>query len=44
MIDYLYYKLYQASLKSSLNDIPAFLASRFNICQCPGNKRFSNED
>lgn len=29
MIDYLYYKLYQASLKSSLNDIPAFLASIF---------------
>jgi hypothetical protein len=26
MFDYLYYKLYQASLKSSLDDIPEFLA------------------
>lgn len=27
IIDYLYYKLYQASLKSSLRDIPEFMAS-----------------
>lgn len=29
MFDYLYYKLYQASLKSSLRDIPEFLAPIF---------------
>ena len=29
MINYLYYKLYQASLKSSLHDIPGFLAPLF---------------
>lgn len=29
MINYIYYKLYQASLKASLNDIPAFLACIF---------------
>jgi len=27
MLNYLYYKLYQASLKSSLKDIPDFMAS-----------------
>jgi hypothetical protein len=29
MLNYLYYKLYQASLKSSLRDIPEFLAPVF---------------
>jgi hypothetical protein len=29
MFDYLYYKLYKASLKSSLGDIPEFLSSVF---------------
>jgi hypothetical protein len=29
MLDYLYYKLYQASLKSSLRDIPEFFAPAF---------------
>jgi hypothetical protein len=27
MLNYLYYKLYQASLKSSLKDIPEFMTS-----------------
>jgi hypothetical protein len=27
MFNYLYYKLYQASLRSSLRDIPEFMAS-----------------
>ena len=27
MFDYLYYKLYQASLKSSLNDMPMFMTA-----------------
>lgn len=29
MLDYLYYKLYQASLKSSLSDIPELMAPAF---------------
>lgn len=29
MVNYLYYKLYQASLRSSLGNIPGFLASVF---------------
>jgi hypothetical protein len=32
MLDYLFYKLYQVTLKSSLNDIPQFVASAYLGC------------
>jgi hypothetical protein len=37
MIDYLYYKLYQASLKSSLNDIPQIAAAALLGCLLSAN-------